>query len=180
MKIKRTEWTCENSLTSLRRYVAFRRGRRANVSYFLGEAIRTRKYIHLIHPRCNEIEYVLSAASLSYGRPSPLHSPAVRFLVSSNLSSSVPRNVSSVPFQVPLSRSPCVPFCSSCSCDSQAGEVGRQGSPAGRQSANQPARRTSFRRADVPQLLLRKHSSSHHLQLYLAELIRKFLCSISR
>lgn len=54
----------------LSRDMAFCRSIRAhctNISHLPGEAIRVRKYIHLIHsPRCNEIEYVSTFARVPF------------------------------------------------------------------------------------------------------------------
>lgn len=141
----------------------------ANASHLPGEAIRIRKYIHLIHSRCNEIEYVLSFASLSFHLFSSFSPPAF----SSSVFFSFLRFLSFTPFQPELSLAPP----SNAPLFRLFPPVSRP--PLRRQPGNQPASQfveLRFVEQTFLQLLLWRHSSRHHFQLYLAKLICKFLC----
>lgn len=161
------------------RDVAFCRGRRTNASHLPGEAIRIRKYIHLIHSRWNEIEYVLSLASLSFRLFSLPTLPCLlilRLLLRSLLpffysfSSGVLSLSLRSPFRAsaPRRRTPVNPTW-------PAARLGAAVTQAGNQPASQSVQ-LRFVEQTFLQLLLWRHSSSHHVQLYLVKLICKFLC----
>lgn len=122
----------------------------ANASHLPGEAIRIRKYIHLIHSRCNEIEYVLSLASLSFLLFSSFSPPAF----SSSVFFSFLCFLSFTPFQPELFLTPP----SNAPLSRLFPPVSRP--PLRRQPGNQPAsqsvRGTSFRRTDVPPIIIMK------------------------